>query len=232
MRASLARSVVLWFIGSTLVCLVLQYWAYKGWEWGPDRIVEFIGFVTGVLGVGLTANRHILNFPIGIVNVLSYAVLFIAFAQHYANGILQIIYFCFLVYGWMNWRKAKDEPFVVQRLNPKWWFPILVGVVAFTALQVPFLVNYIQGYSPETTKWIAIGDAFTFSVCIAAQILSNTKRIETWYLWAFVDFLYIPFYIWREYHVTAALMLLYLALCITGYKNWKESLIEPSTSAA
>jgi nicotinamide mononucleotide transporter len=54
-----------------------------------------------------------------------------------------------------------------------------------------------------------------------AQYLINRKRLEIWAVGIVADLLYITLYILQQLWLVAALDLVYLALCIIGYRVWR-----------
>lgn len=46
------------------------------------------------------------------------------------------------------------------------------------------------------------------------------RAIESWYLWAIVDIIPIPLFIYKGYNVTALQYAIFLILVYLGYKEW------------
>ena len=61
-------------------------------------------------------------------------------------------------------------------------------------------------------------DALTTSMSLGAQLLLNLKRLETWYVWIAVDVIYVPLYFSRDLNLTALVYIVFLALCIQGWR--------------
>lgn len=217
-----------WSLLSFLVGLTSQFLQSLAFHapYVPDWI-ELIGFTTGILGVRLAVDKDILNFPVGIVNIVAYLYLYLWSMHHYANGMLQLIYLGFLIQGWAHWTSGREDDFIVTRMNRLWWPVLGVLVVAFTALQVPFLKDWLvhhDGMTSTIAEKIAVGDALTFSLSLVAQTLLNLKKLENWWVWVFADLIYVPFYIYRGYYTTAVLYFVFLLLCIPGYRQWRAAL--------
>ena len=105
-----------------------RLWAQEGWS-------EVVGFAFGVAGVYLAARAHVANYPVGIVNVLTYGYVF-WHARLYADMGLQIVYFVMLVHGWWSWLRGGDGrmPLPVSRASLRSLWVLAGLVVVGTAL--------------------------------------------------------------------------------------------------
>ncbi|MDQ1152459.1 nicotinamide mononucleotide transporter PnuC [Sphingobacterium zeae] len=70
--------------------------------------LEWLGTLTGFLCVYLAAKQNIWNWPISIISVASYAILFYD-AKLYGDTVLQFYFLSTAVYGWYYWIKRKEE---------------------------------------------------------------------------------------------------------------------------
>ncbi len=191
---------------SILIGLLLKN-VYKG-EW-----VEFAAFVTGVVGVYLVAVEHIINWPVGLVNVSIYAWVF------YKGGLpadmtLQFFYFAVGIQGWYFWAHGGDQKasLKISRIPPMWWAYIAGIIGVGTAIYVPIIRHY-QGASPFVDSILTV-------TSIVAQLLINAKKIENWILWIIVDVAYIPLYVSRHLYSTAYLYAIFLLLAVFGLVGW------------
>ena len=116
------------------------------------------------------------------------------------------------VMGWWVWWKGTPARCGLARL-----VPLLAGttvaVIAATLVLVPIL-RAAHGAAPG---W----DALTTSMSLGAQLLLNLKRLETWYVWIAVDVIYVPLYFSRDLNLTALVYVVFLALCIQGWREWR-----------
>lgn len=67
--------------------------------------IELVGTVLYLWSVWLIARRNILTWPVGIVSVFLYMILFYQI-QLYSDVIEQIYYLGASVYGWWLWRRS------------------------------------------------------------------------------------------------------------------------------
>ena len=72
-------------------------------------MLEWTAALCSILGVWLMARRRLVAWPVGVLSVTLYGLVF-AEAKLYSDTLLQIDFGGFLVYGWLNWRQhAADE---------------------------------------------------------------------------------------------------------------------------
>ena len=178
----------------------------------PVSWAELAGFVTGIACVALAVMQRIETFPVGIANNVFFVVLF-ADARLYADAALQVVYIALGVMGWWVWATRAREPADVQRASTQLLLAITLAVGAATLILVPIL-RAAHGAAPG---W----DALTTSMSLGAQLLLNLKRLETWYVWIAVDIIYVPLYLSRDLNLTALVYVVFLALCIQGWRQWR-----------
>jgi nicotinamide mononucleotide transporter len=73
-------------------------------------LLEWIGFLSGVLCVWWVVKEKIANWPVGIVNCLSWLIV-LWIKAIYLNALLQLVHIVISLYGWWHWfwgGKARD----------------------------------------------------------------------------------------------------------------------------
>ncbi|WP_053227611.1 nicotinamide riboside transporter PnuC [Solirubrobacter soli] len=178
----------------------------------PVTWAELAGFVTGIACVALAVAQRIETFPIGIANNVFFIVLF-ADARLYADMALQAVYIVLGFMGWWVWWKRTHQPLRVTRASVGLLVGTGVAVIAATLILVPIL-REAHGAAPG---W----DAATTSMSLGAQLLLNLKRLETWVVWIAVDVIYVPLYFSRDLNLTAVVYIVFLALCVQGWRQWR-----------
>jgi nicotinamide mononucleotide transporter len=177
--------------------------------------IELAGFVTGGFCVWLVVREHIWNWPIGLAN---YAFFFVLFwrGRLFADAGLQVIYFGLAVYGWWNWLHGGDRrgTLAIGRTTRSEWIALAVGIPLATWGLRAVLVA-VQGAAPF---W----DALTTVLSLAAQTLQTRKRIEHWAVWILADVIYIPLYVSRQLPLTAVLYVVFLLMCMAGWREWAK----------
>ena len=168
----------------------------------------------------MITRQKILNWPIGIINSIVLTFVFFG-TQLYAQAGLQLIYTLQGIYGWIMWYK-KDE-----NLKP------IVKVRNIT--------------SKEITKWAVIGSILTFfctlyfqttgdpapfldSLITVFSLIANyficLKIFENWTIFLVLDVISIALFITQGIWITAGTYLIFMILCILGFKDWNKELKE------
>ena len=137
---------------------ILSTWLHE------QSLLETIGVITGILCVYLAAKNNIWNWPIAIVSVGIYIVIFLE-AKLYADTGLQVYFLAMNVYGWWFWsRKPADAPKVsVKRISKTEILLSLLGIAVFTALIGFFLYHKTEASFPFV-------DSFCTACSLVAQI--------------------------------------------------------------
>ncbi|GAB2530007.1 nicotinamide riboside transporter PnuC [Rufibacter soli] len=186
--------------------------------WNVETVTEVVGVITGLLCVWLAARQNIWTFPVALVSVLLYIMVFFD-ARLYADMGLQVMFAVLNIYGWYMWlhkgSQRAERP--VTRMTKKQWGWLLLFVPAFTLVLGLYLHH-------NTNADLAYWDSATTAVSLGAQWLMSRKKLENWLIWIVVDAVYVPIYIYKELYPTALLYFLYLALAWWGYVDWKKSL--------
>jgi nicotinamide mononucleotide transporter len=175
----------------------------------PVTWAELLGFVTGIACVALAVVQRIETFPAGIANNLFFLVLF-ADARLFADASLQVVY---VVLGSMGWWAWGSRPRRIRRADRGLLAATTVAVGLATLVLVPVL-RAAHGAAPG---W----DALTTSLSLGAQLLLNLRRVETWFVWIAVDVIYVPLYFSRDLNLTALVYVVFLALCVQGWREWR-----------
>ena len=183
--------------------------------------IEVVGFATGVGCVWLAARENVWNWPVAIVNAVSYVIVFFG-AKLYADCGLQLVYVAISFYGWWSWlhggRDRSELP--VTRVRPS-TIPLLALVtVAATAALMLLLRRF-------TDSTVPFWDGLTTAMSLTAQYMLARKIIENWWLWMAADVIYVALYIYKALYLTAALYAIFFALCVVGLTRWRKLLAAP-----
>lgn len=177
--------------------------------------LEVAAFITGVVAVYLVAVEHILNWPIGIINVSLYAWVFYD-ARLLADMSLQLFFLALAIHGWWSWTRggAQHTSLTISRLSATGAWIALAVIVLGTAAYKPVIEHY-KGAQP-------LWDTSLTMLSVVAQVLLNRKILENWVLWIIADIAYIPLYLSRNLYPTAILYGLFLLLALMGLRNWNH----------
>lgn len=179
--------------------------------------LEAASFVTGAVCVWLTVRENVWNFPIGLVNVVTFCVVFWR-AGLYGDAALQVVYFALGVIGWAMWLRGGEDktalPLGRASARERWaaaLFSVAAAVILWRTLRL------VGGSA-------SLGDAVTTSLSLTSQWLLNKKRLENWLGWILADALYVPLYLSKGLVLTAGLYAVFLAMAVLGYLRWREAL--------
>jgi nicotinamide mononucleotide transporter len=76
----------------------------------------------------------------------------------------------------------------------------------------------------RTDEALPITDAATTSFSLVAQWMQTRKLIENWWVWLAVDLVYVVMYLSQGLAWTAVLYAVYVALAVSGLRQWRRSL--------
>lgn len=178
--------------------------------------LELGGAVTGFLCVWLAAKENIWNWPIGLISVALYAVLFYQSAL-YSDALLQIIFAIFQIYGWRNWFHKKKINSITTISNDQ-----LLKSLAFLIFLWAAWYFVLIKIKPNAS--LPLWDSLTTCISLIAIYLQAKKKIENWIFWVVADIIYIPMYIQKNLFLTATLYALFLGLAAYGYIQWRRIL--------
>ena len=184
---------------------------------GGSRL-EQVAVVFGVVSVFLSVRQKVLAWPLGIVNVLLYTVIFWR-ARLYADMGLQVVYALISAYGWYAWLHggANRTALPVSRVSPRTAATLALLVVAFAAALGTFLARTTDASLP----WL---DSSLTAASLAAQWMLTRKLLENWLVWIVADVVYVGMFIHKDLHLTAVLYAIFLALAVMGWLEWRRSM--------
>ncbi|WP_433793145.1 nicotinamide riboside transporter PnuC [Actinoplanes sp. CA-252034] len=176
---------------------------------------EVLGFLTGLVNVGLLVRRHILNWPVGVLNVLLLMLVFWS-AGLYADAGLQIVYVVLGCYGWWAWLYggADRTRLVVRSTTRAEWLGLAAAGVLLTAGLWLFLDRL-------TGSTVPLADALTTALSLLATYGQTRKLVESWWIWIVADVIYIPLYGYKGLWLTAILYVAFMILCVLGLRSWR-----------
>ncbi len=193
--------------------------------------VEFFGTVLNLLSVWLVSRRSILTWPVGIVAVVLFGILFYQL-ELYSDVVEQIYFIVTGIYGWIAWmrltgRTASSSTAIdIERLSRSavaW----CLGFVAVGGLAMGALMANIHQLLPRIFDQPAAYpyvDAITTVMSFAAQLLMAHRKVESWVLWIVVDVIGIWLYHARGVDFISLLYVVFLVLALKGFWDWSRQL--------
>jgi nicotinamide mononucleotide transporter len=176
------------------------------------------GVTSGVLGVWLTTRQNVWCWPVGLVNVAVYAVVFHA-ARLYADMGLQAVYALIGVWGWYHWLRGGPTGGVLLVSRARGRTLLALALAGSAAAVVIGL-----GLAGATDARVPFWDATTTAFSLVASFMQSRKWLENWLLWIVVDGALVAKYAFAGLLPTACLFAAFLGLAVLGLVEWRRSL--------
>ncbi len=163
----------------------------------PLSYLELVGTALYFASVGLIARKNLLTWPVGIVSVVLYGLLFWQI-QLYSDCLEQLYYRVISVWGWLTWKATKDREkdlptgFSSVPVLALWAGIIALGTVSLGSVTSNLNV-WLPAWFPEPASYPWL-DAFTTVASFAAMYLLTKRRAESWAWWIVVDVLGVGLY--------------------------------------
>ncbi|MDG9923535.1 MULTISPECIES: nicotinamide riboside transporter PnuC [unclassified Pseudomonas] len=179
--------------------------------------LEIIASALGITSVWLTVRQNMLCWPIGLVMVLLYAWFFF-YARLYSLVLLHGVFAAMQLYGWWQWRQGVDEsgrrPVSGTSTHE---MAVGLGVALVGGLLLGLVMDrFTEAVYPQA-------DALLTAFSLLAQLWMALKRWQCWVLWIVVDVLYVGFFAFQGYWLTAALYGVFTALAVLGLREWRSA---------
>ena len=184
--------------------------------------IEIVAALFGVVGVWLSVRQNVWNWPVGIINVALYVVVFYR-ARLYADMGLQVVYIALALYGWYQWLYGGPgrTTLPVRRADGRQ----MVLAAAVAVVGAWGIGGILARYTNASLPYL---DASLTSASLVAQWLATRKLLENWLLWIAADIVYIGMFVYKRLYPTAGLYAVFTVLAIAGYVQWKRTLGAPA----
>ncbi len=179
---------------------------------------ELVAVVLTLAAVYLTVRQIIWCWPLALVSVTLYAVVFYD-ARLYADMGLQSLYFGLAAYGWWAWLHGGENhgELGVSLTSGKTRVVLVVAATLGGILLGQTLTRFTNASLPFM-------DSMLTSFSIAAQWMQTQKLLESWLVWLAVDVFYVGMFFYKELYLTAGLYAVFLVLAAMGFAEWRRSL--------
>ena len=180
-------------------------------------MIEIVAVLLGIANIVLIIRRSVWNFPVAIVMVALYFIIF-RDAKLYSDAGLQIFFAGINLYGWWSWNRNKDDSGVisVRRLPATGYALWIVGSIVA-------IWTWGAIMHAETDASYPYWDASVAMLSITGQILMTRRFVENWHYWIIVNIISIPLYIIKDLHLTAGLYVVFLVLAVAGLVEWRKA---------
>lgn len=188
--------------------------------------IEWLGTITGIIGVWLTIRERAAAWPILIVCYGCYVFISLD-AKLYAMMLSQAVFIAISAYGWYEWvaGKSEDGDHLKIAHTPRLKIAIALTVlVAGTAL----FGSLLSGYTDSTYAYL---DGFATVCAFVAQWMLARKYIETWICWVLSDIIFISIFLGQGYWMSVFLFFVFICLALRGWRQWKRIITQSSSAA-
>lgn len=196
-------------------------------------LVELLGTLFGLWCVWLAAKGKVLNWPVGILNIIFFFALFYQ-VRLYSDMFLQVVFFLQTIYGWYLWthpikEQAKtDKELKITKLTNK--NRIIIGIITLICLAglYKFMLNIhlILPYLFPEPAFAPLRDAFVTLISIVANFIMAKKKIDCWVLWIIVDIVSCVYYFQAGIALVGLEYIIFGIIATKGFFEWRKEMID------
>jgi nicotinamide mononucleotide transporter len=186
--------------------------------------LEAVSAVVTLVAVYLTTRQIVWCWPLGMISVILYGVVFFE-ARLYADMGLQGISFALAAYGWWAWLHGGVDHGRLNVSRTGTWNR--VGLVLIGAVSGLVLGQILHRFTDASLPFL---DSILTSFSIVGQWMQTRKLLESWLVWIAVDVCYVGMFVYKGLFLTAGLYAIFLYLAAMGFLRWKKSMTEVSVS--
>ena len=214
-----------------LETLTAQYNSYETYL----IIFEVIAVVFGTLSVFFSIKKNIWVYPTGIISTVLFIYIMYVFGL-LGDMLINVYYTVMSVYGWILWSKSSDDNIHVdvKKASKKDWqigSVLFVGSLIFVGLVYYFKPYIDNEFSMSGVRlglyhldWANYTDIITTSLFLVGMFFMSKRNLENWSFWIVADFICIPMMLYKGLGITAIQYIIFTAMAIVGYLEWKKSL--------
>lgn len=189
----------------------------------PQSVISLVSGMFGICSVVLCSQGRVLTYIFGFGQIITYTYICYTDSLYGLIGI-NIFYFITQIYGIIIWRKrlyANKSEFMdavpTRKVSWKTMVAIAVSVLALSALVGWLLATFTDDSQPYL-------DAYTTIPALVAQILMILAYREQWYIWFFIDVLYVVLWARAGNYCLVAQHIFWCINCVYGFYRWTKAL--------
>lgn len=177
--------------------------------------IEWLAVGFGVSEVLLAKKNSIWLYPTGIISILLSMFLLLN-VKLYAEMLLSIYYLVMSIYGWIIWKKRRQdaENQVSWTNNQELTIAVLISVLGF------FILYFVL--RNHTDSDVPLLDAFVSSTAWAGMWLLAKRKIENWIFLNISNIVAIPLLFHKKLPLMACLTTFLFIVAIFGFIEWKK----------
>ena len=176
--------------------------------------LELTGTLVGLIYLWLEYRASVWLWAANIVMPLIYIFVYYD-SGFYADMGINVYYLIASLYGWIMWRRGRDNGKELPISHtPRREIALMGSIFAVLMLGIwLILINF-------TDSTVPLGDTFTTALSAVALYMLAKKYVEQWLVWIVVDVVCVALYIYKGLYPTAILYLLYSVVAWFGYRRW------------
>ncbi len=176
--------------------------------------LELTGTLVGLIYLWLEYRASVWLWAANIVMPLIYIFVYYE-SGFYADMGINVYYLVASLYGWIMWRRGRDNGKELPISHtPRREIALMGSIFAVLMLGIwLILINF-------TDSTVPLGDTFTTALSVVALYMLAKKYVEQWLVWIVVDVECAALYIYKGLYPTAILYLLYSVVAWFGYRRW------------
>ncbi|TCO47972.1 nicotinamide mononucleotide transporter family protein [Actinocrispum wychmicini] len=187
---------------------------------------ELIGQIFALAVVFLAKVRTLWTWP---VQVAATVLLFSVYVSAHLGGLAarQIIILLISIYGWWAWTRRRDPVYgVTVREGTARERLAIVAVLAVGTVAGALLLQALNAsWAPWPDAGIFVGTAVAFAV-------QGRGLVDFWLVWLAVDAVGVPLQIASHLWFSAMVYIVFAALVIWGYVDWRRTAKRPGVAVA
>ncbi len=195
----------------------------------PDNPWSLVSGILGICSVVLCSQGNILTFFFGFGQILTYTYL-CYLERFYAGMAMNAFYFATQIYGIYAWTQRltrNDARRSVEVIPRQLSWKVLITIVVVTILTALAVGWLLDRYTADTQPYL---DAFTTVPAIVAQILMILAYREQWFIWLFIDVLYVVLWLRAENYCMVAQYVFWCINCLYGFRHWSRRIRSSESS--
>jgi nicotinamide mononucleotide transporter len=184
--------------------------------------IELLAAIFLLFSVIFMSRRKTFGWPLGIVSVILYSIVF--FDVHlYSGFVIQFIFLAQSIYGWIYWHKnrLKNSKILEETKVCKLNTISRLGYGIFIILIWLIAAFLFGSYTDATLPYV---DALVATISVFANFLLASRKIETWILWWIADVIFILMFSYLGMYISMILYSLLLINAIYGFISWRKNL--------
>ena len=218
-RSAMSKRFDIVFLVSGLIVQVVVFWL------APTHWLSLVSGLLGITAVILCSQGNIWTFAFGFGQIVTYAIL-CWMERFYAGIVMNVYYFATQIYGIYAWRQRleRDQKSEIRNQKSAIIVPRSMAIKPFVLVCAAMSVVSVGAgwllsmYTNDSQPYL---DATTTIVSVVAQIMLVMAIRQQWWLWLFVDVLFVAMWIIAGNWSMVAQYGFWCINCVYGMLRWR-----------